>query len=404
MKNSRSSSIPGYLYPLDGLRAISLIFIYIYHSWQQSWVGWNIKLPSGKLIYSFDPIHRFGYIAIDSFFVLSGFCLFYPIARSMFGESKQISWKEFYIKRAKRILPSYFFLLLVIWFIPDLGFLNTFSGTDKIRHYFASIIFAQNCRAETYGSLISTGWTLVIEVQFYLIFPLLAYIFKKKPVLSFIGTLIFSEAIRLYAVSHLEVTSVIQGAFIFYIDIFACGMICAYFVVYARNKLPHMDKLKILMTVISVLSIYLVYRYMIWMGQTNIPNIDAVAVQRFIYRPIADILIASFIFSACFSLKFWKKWIWGNRFVIYLSTISYNFYLWHQNIHIFFKRHSVDFLYTMQDTQEHTHLPMIRYMLFTLFISLIISTLATYLIEKPFYKYGLKLFKKAIFPLLKHNR
>ena len=43
MNNSRQSDIPGYLYALDGMRAISLIFIVIFHTFQQSWIFYNLK-------------------------------------------------------------------------------------------------------------------------------------------------------------------------------------------------------------------------------------------------------------------------------------------------------------------------------------------------------------------------
>ena len=43
MNNSRQSDIPGYLYALDGMRAISLIFIVIFHTFQQSWIFYNLN-------------------------------------------------------------------------------------------------------------------------------------------------------------------------------------------------------------------------------------------------------------------------------------------------------------------------------------------------------------------------
>lgn len=106
MNNSRQSDIPGYLYALDGMRAISLIFIVIFHTFQQSWIFYNLKISPDKYLFNFEIFQRYGYVAIDSFFVLSGFCLFYPIARSMFGECEFRGWKNFFIKRARRIYPS----------------------------------------------------------------------------------------------------------------------------------------------------------------------------------------------------------------------------------------------------------------------------------------------------------
>lgn len=135
MKNSRQDTIPGYLYALDGLRAISLILIVIFHTWQQSWISYSIRLNETKNLIDLTVFQRYGYVAIDSFFVLSGFCLFYPIARDMFGESKFGGWKEFFIKRARRIYPSYVFILLMCIIIPNFTYaiydVHSFSAVMK---------------------------------------------------------------------------------------------------------------------------------------------------------------------------------------------------------------------------------------------------------------------------------
>lgn len=393
----RSDSIPGYLPALDGIRAVSLILIWVFHIWQQSWIGYNIKAPDGRIIYSFDLFQRCGYIAVDAFFVLSGFCLFYPIARSMFGECKEINWKDFYIKRAKKILPSYVFMLLFILIIPDLGYIISYNLKDGLRQFLTALTFTSTSNTMTHGALISTSWTLCIEVQFYLLFPIIAYLFKKKPVISFFAISILTELARIWAVTNVQLNTVAQGVALFYLDIFAFGMIAAYAVVWARNKLEHIDKLKIPMTLIAVVCLYMIYKYMGWMVSANIPDMDSATVHRFIYRPILNFPIALFIFASCFSFNFWQKGILGNRLAVFLSTISYNFYLWHQNIHIYFRRHPVTSLFTVNDIANHTHEPMVKFTLFTLCVSLVISIAVTYLLEKPMYKYGFVGYFKNIY-------
>lgn len=399
---NRRESIPGYLYALDGLRALSLIMIYAFHAWQQSWISFYIKLPNGTTLNFLNQLQRFGYIAIDAFFVLSGFCLFYPIARSMFGECKEINFKEFYIKRAKRILPSYVLLLVLMWFIADLPGLKMADFKNYLKHFIAFITFTQNRTANTYGSLISTTWTLAIEVQFYLLFPFIVKIFRKKPLPTYIVSLVICEFLRLFAITNYDAENIIQGNIVFYIDIFVMGMLCSYFVVYAKHKLSHIDKFKIHMTIASALFLLLAYYYMRWMGRYKVQDmVSPDVVHRFVYRPILYLAVSGFIFTACFSMKFWERGIWGNRIAMFLSTISYNFYLWHQNIHIYFKRNPVDFLYTMADAENHVHTPMLKFMIFTGGLTLIIATIITYLFEIPISKHGLVGYVKNIGKIFK---
>ena len=65
MNNSRQSDIPGYLYALDGMRAISLIFIVIFHTFQQSWIFYNLKISPDKYLFNFEIFQRYGYIALS---------------------------------------------------------------------------------------------------------------------------------------------------------------------------------------------------------------------------------------------------------------------------------------------------------------------------------------------------
>ena len=51
MNNSRQSDIPGYLYALDGMRAISLIFIVIFHTFQQSYAPQKLDTFGGAYFY-----------------------------------------------------------------------------------------------------------------------------------------------------------------------------------------------------------------------------------------------------------------------------------------------------------------------------------------------------------------
>ena len=389
--NSRRGNIPGYLYPLDGLRALSVLLIFLFHTWQQSWIFYTLRLNKTTNLINLVVFQKYGYVAIDAFFVISGFGLFYPIARDMFGESHFSGWKDFFFKRLRRIYPSYLLMLILLLIFPALSYItNAITDPRELaKHFLSHVFFVHNFDRGTLGSTISTAWTMPIEVQFYLIFPLLCIPFRKKPVLTYAGMCAASVVLRLALMSSINIApQIIQAIPLGYLDVFGAGMLSAYFVVWARNRLKNMDKLKPFMTLISAACIAGGLGYMYWMQRMHFPSdVSGPDVYfRFLYRGLFAALMAGFLFSACFSWDFWQKKIWGNRFFVFMSSISYTFYLWHQNIYIFLKR--VNIPYSAMDPVMNDRAAMEGMTLICFGASLLISWFVTKFIEGPIVRYG----------------
>lgn len=390
--NSREESIPGYLYALDGLRAVSLLLVVMFHTWQQSWIFYNLRLDADTYLFNLEIFQRYGYVAIDSFFVLSGFCLFYPVARDMFGESKFGGWKNFFIKRARRIYPSYVIMLIVLVIFPvmSIGSYNPHNAADVAKHFFMHFFFIHNLDGAVLGSMISTAWTMCVEVQFYVLFPLICIPFRKKPVLTFLGMAVAGLGLRLAMITYAPDIMAYQAIPPVYLDVFGFGMISAYFVVYTRNRLKNIDKMKLLMTLTSAACIVAGIGYIFWLSHMHMP--DGVAggdhYFRFLYRGLFAALIAGFIFTACFSYNFWEKKIWGNKFFVFLSSISYTVYLWHQNIYILLKNINVP--YSTAEPVMTDRAAMEGLTLICLASSIIIGVIITKYIENPICRYGYK--------------
>lgn len=381
----RQKEIDGYIPVIDGLRAVCMILIFAFHNWQQTWLGAKFNIFGYTL--NLEPLQKYGYIAIDAFFVMSGFCLFYPVARAMFGEAREHGIKEFYIKRLRRIVPAYYFMLILLLIFPVLSY-NTYNirdPLDVLKHFGLHALFLHIYNAKTLGSTISTAWTLGIEAAFYAVFPAISWIFKKKPAVVFAMMVVFSQSLRIWTLINTDIDMVAMANPLLYVDIFGAGMLAAYFTVYVRQKLKNIGSVRYIMTAVSVLCLVGVYFYILWMGNARINGYDASACHRLLYRIIPSMLFALFIFSTSYAVKAWQSF-WGNRVFVFMSTISYSFYLWHQNVHIALKKLRIP--PTSAEPVMHDKQAMVVFLVISIVSSLVIAIFSTYCIEKPIVRHG----------------
>ena len=172
---------------INGLRAVAVVGVVLYHL--------DIKYFGG------------GYLGVDIFFVISG----YLISNIIFSELNQgkFSLKNFYIRRVRRILPALLSTILIT--IPFAYFLLLPKQTLE---YLSSIIYTLFFLSNVYFSKLDFynsepadlmpflhTWSLGIEEQFYLIFPIMSLIlyklFKDKIIIFFMLIFTFSLYINI---------------------------------------------------------------------------------------------------------------------------------------------------------------------------------------------------------------
>ena len=155
-----------------------------------------------------------GYLGVDIFFVISGFVITERLARGTGGFKEQLT--DFYRRRAKRILPASLFVIVLTIIAARLllapNSLKRF-GLDGI----ASTFFAGNMRFAAQGnnylnqSMSPTPylhyWSLGVEEQFYLIWPILFLLFVKRRKFLVIPLLLASTIFALWFTNHSPVSS-----------------------------------------------------------------------------------------------------------------------------------------------------------------------------------------------------
>lgn len=372
---------------LDGLRAVAILIVVWYHFWQQSWL-----MPIvGD--FNLDWLPRNGAILVDFMILLSGFCLFLPYAREMVYGEKAPGVLNFYKKRVARIMPSYYISILIVLFCFALPLGEYASGTAFWKDFVPHLFFVHNFfpEAHIYTHLNGALWTVAVEVQFYLLFPLLARFFQKKPVLTYTGM----AAIGLLS-SHwiskqydtLNQSMYVNHTLTFF-SVFANGMLGAWaYVSINRERI----RSKAEETLFFLLAIGGMCLFKV-MCQHRSQYINSTRWQ-VDYRFLLSLLFLLILFSVIMSQRYWGPLL-GNRFMRFLAGISFNLYICHQYISVKLKEFRIPYWEGDTPPNQLGDKPwMWKYLLLCIVVSFVVAVLMTYLVEKPLAKLILKERKK----------
>ncbi len=164
----RETSRPKATIPaLDGVRAIACLMVIGYHISLMArdthlWTEGGDSLVTALLLA--------GNAGVTLFFVLSGFLLFPPYANALLFAQPWPGTRRFYLRRALRIIPGYYFSLLLIVLLAHPEYLQPARWGQLLLFP----IFLMDATQATFQQLNGPYWTLAIEWQFYLLLPLIA--------------------------------------------------------------------------------------------------------------------------------------------------------------------------------------------------------------------------------------
>ena len=168
-----------HLSQLDGIRGIAILIVLLGHL---------ITQPIGFEIVRLGPLPAVG---VDLFFVLSGFLITNVLLRA---KDKEHFFVNFYSRRALRIVPLYFALLIFMFGIANHR-LAALTFNDQKLHWQVFAFYLQNIyyhQTSELGPLaLAVTWSLAIEEQFYMVWPLLVSKLTIRKLSVVAGVLIF---------------------------------------------------------------------------------------------------------------------------------------------------------------------------------------------------------------------
>lgn len=364
----------------DFLRVFCCFMVAWYHIWQQSWLSPSLNIAGITLNFT-SPV-RSGYMFVDLMLLLSGFLLYLPYANG-----REDTAKTFYIKRGLRILPSYWFCLLVmlVFGIVEYGFLDGRLWKDFAAH----LGFVHNLFQFSYtGTRMNVVlWTLAVEVQFYLLLPVLAPLFRKKPLVCYMVMVICGVCFRRLWTMPMENTTLYVNRLPNMLDVYANGMMAAHIYAKLANMNKHRLKIAIGSTLLCAAGIWGVFRIIGCQAHTS--GYDQLRAGQLHWRWLFSACGALFLVGGSLSFKPLRK-LFSNKIIVFLSGISFNFYIWHQWLAVKLKKwHIPD--YVNENPNQASEKPwQLHYTVVCFLAALVLAAAVTYLIEKPCAKWGRK--------------
>ena len=317
---------------LDGVRALAVFGVLWFHFWQQNWIMPYLKLPFLARIglpttIGLDFLPRAGFLFVDWLLFLSAFCLFLPYARAALDKTPLPETRLFYRKRVARIVPSYYFSVLLILFVVAIPSGVYRSVWEALLDVLPTLTFTQMFFPDVLVATKLNGvlWTAAVEMQFYLFFPFLARAFVKKPAWTYLGMLGLSLLYLWgFALRNSESIRLTVNQLPAFFGVFANGMAFAYLFVLFGKQVRRSAQLSALSLVGLIAGFAILFSMM-----KAAPETSPVQLWQAEHRFRLSLVFA--LITLCAALTFsGVRAFFSNRLMRFLSLISYNVYIWHQ--------------------------------------------------------------------------
>lgn len=329
MEAAENKVVTGRLDVLTATRGIAAMLIIIFHF--------------GLEVFPFSEAQRFfskGNMAVSYFFTLSGFIMCYTYY------SQSISLSAFIVKRLARLGPVYWLAIVLSLF----AFADT---TNLLQALCLNVLFLQSYIPGYALTINSPGWSLSVEVFFYLLFPFLLRIYKLQPkrfVQLAVFIYIISQIVHLYFVKYATGSDKLHE-FIYYhplghLNSFLIGMAGYYFI---DKPFPKKMLSILLLSAIIVLSL-------MWLPLSKHNGL------------LAPLFVFLIILLTKINVKFIK-----NAGLVWLGEVSYSLYILQMPVFVLLK----------DITDSYTHIPYTSFFFLYVITLIIVAGITYHVVELP---------------------
>jgi len=308
------------LAPLDGLRGIAILLVVWYHVWQITW------LPAPHPALEFLP--ETGFAGVDLFFFLSGFVIAYPFLKAAAAGTPQPGWRHFAYRRFIKIVPSY---VLSIAILIATGYAHFASSSDALASVAAHLFFVHTWWGPTFGSINGVLWSLAVEVQFYVLFPLVWWCFRRSAFATAAAMVAIAIAWRFFAARcclHTTMPQMVENL-PGYLDLFAAGMLSSLTYVRFHGR-AGVERFAIPATLAAIGGFALFWLLAQNLYDHRLDDMWPYAWQLG-YRSAWAAAFYVIATGTLFGANWWQRAV-GNPVLLACGAVSYNWYLYHQAI------------------------------------------------------------------------
>ena len=322
----------GEIAALTGLRGFAALWVLLFHVWGAAGPR-RITLEAAGWHLDFTPFFSIGWAGVQVFFVLSGFLLALPYVDWRAGRRARPAALPYLARRCARVLPGYYLQLIILialawqldgrWVIGGIGDLSGYLGMTFLPEPLGVVM------------LNDVWWTLPIEFSFYLALPLLAPLLHRRrlwlllalalgAMLLWRGLTIALWAAELPLGARFHLGYQLPGS----LDSFGLGMAAA--VLFRGGLGGWLAAAGPRRELVAAAGMALAAALLYWMHFGYRAYWTPVPIT-FLWTPLFCLAVAAVVLGAAGGSAMLHRLL-ANQLMLYLGTVSYGIYLWHNPI------------------------------------------------------------------------